>query len=188
MIGNNTYKYCSEDISLIENYEIAKNDPTQIWDIHHRRETIYTRDGLIEIGEYYNRPAAELIFLTRSDHNKFHKRGTHHSDETRQKMRDSKLNLPEETKSKMRLATSIANKGRTTWMKGKHHSDEAKRKLAIAHLGKRTSAETRAKQSQKQMGMVFWNDGKVNVRSRTSPGKDFKRGKLNLHVNNKTTK
>lgn len=188
MIGQNPYKYCSEDISLIENYEIAKNDPTQIWDIHHRRETIYTRDGLIEIGEYYNRPAAELIFLTRDEHNKFHKRGTHFSEESKQKMRDSKLNLPEEVKSKMRRAVSMALKGKTTWMKGKHHSDETKRKMSIAKLGKRTSAETRAKQSLKAMGMVFWNDGKVNVRARTCPGKNFKRGKLSPHANNNLTK
>ena len=173
---------------MIENYEKAKNDPTQIWDIHHRRETIYTRDGLIEIGEYYNRPAAELIFLTRDDHNNFHKRGTHHSDETKQKMRDSKLNLPEETKDKMRRAVSMSHKGKTTWMKGKHHSDETKHKIALARLGKHPSEETREKQSQNLMGMVFWNDGKVNVRSMTSPGKDFTRGKLNTHINNKTTK
>lgn len=29
---------CCEDPSLIENYELAINDDTQIWDCHHRLE------------------------------------------------------------------------------------------------------------------------------------------------------
>ena len=88
-------KYCKEDISLIENYEIAVNDQTQIWHCHHRRETIYTREGLIEIGEYYHRPACELIFLTKTEHNKIHKTGNknwlgkHLSDETKKKISKS---------------------------------------------------------------------------------------------------
>lgn len=61
-------KYCRDDISLIENYEQAISDGTQKWDCHHRRESIYTKSQLIEISEYYNRPAAELIFLTKKDH------------------------------------------------------------------------------------------------------------------------
>ena len=61
-------KYCIDDISLIENYEQAISDETQKWDCHHRRESIYTKSQLIEIGEYYNRPAVELIFLLPKDH------------------------------------------------------------------------------------------------------------------------
>ena len=30
--------YCSEDISLIENYQAAIADKEKMWDIHHRRE------------------------------------------------------------------------------------------------------------------------------------------------------
>ena len=61
-------KYCKDDISLIENYEEAINDNTQKWDCHHRRETVYTSKDLIEIGEYYKRPAIELIFLPHTEH------------------------------------------------------------------------------------------------------------------------
>ena len=32
--------YCSEDISLIENYDKAVNDKEQTWHCHHRREII----------------------------------------------------------------------------------------------------------------------------------------------------
>ena len=124
MINFKTVKnYCNEDISLIENYKKAIADKEQIWHCHHRREMTTPKKELLEIGEYYNRPATELIFLTKSEHNSLHKknnknmRGKHHSEETRRKM-------------------SIALKGKTTWMKGKHPSEEAKRKLSEARKGK----------------------------------------------------
>ena len=99
-------KYCNEDISLIENFDKAIYDSTQIWECHHRRELETSRKQLIEKNEYYNRPAEELIFLTRSDHNSLHKKGEPRSDETKLKL-------------------SIANKG-------KHLSEEAKQKLSDA--------------------------------------------------------
>ena len=67
--------YCCEDLSLIENYELAIADTTQMWEIHHRRGTIYSKKDLKEIGEYYNRPATELIFLTHSEHRRLHTKG-----------------------------------------------------------------------------------------------------------------
>ena len=125
-------KYCKEDISLIENYEIAVNDQTQIWHCHHRRETIYTREGLIEIGEYYHRPACELIFLTKTEHNKIHKTGNkyrigkHHSEKTKKKLSEYHI--------------------------GKHLSDETKKKLSESHIGKHHSEKTRKKMSKAMMG------------------------------------
>ena len=76
---NQTLKYCCEDISLIENYNQAISDQTKMWDIHHRREcddegrTLFTHKQLKEMNLYYNRPASELIFVTRSMHLKLHK-------------------------------------------------------------------------------------------------------------------
>ena len=74
--------YCIEDISLIENYDLAKNDKTQTWICHHRLETIdkfgNLRDEevpssvLIDLRIYCNRPASELIFVTRSEHISMH--------------------------------------------------------------------------------------------------------------------
>ena len=67
----NAQLYCSEDISLIENYREAIADEERTWEIHHRREcdsegrTLFTRKQLIEMNLYLNRPAAELIFVTR---------------------------------------------------------------------------------------------------------------------------
>ena len=78
----NAYKakrYCSEDISLIENYHQAIADEERMWDIHHRREcdengrTLFTCKQLVENNLYYKRPASELIFVTRSMHWKLHR-------------------------------------------------------------------------------------------------------------------
>ena len=72
-------RYSSEDISLIENYHQAIADEEKMWDIHHRREcdengrTLFTKKQLIEMNLYYNRPAAELIFVTKSMHWKLHR-------------------------------------------------------------------------------------------------------------------
>lgn len=74
----NAKRFCSEDISLIENYQDAISDEERTWDIHHRREcdengrTLFTGKQLIDMGLYLNRPAAELIFVTRSMHMKLH--------------------------------------------------------------------------------------------------------------------
>ena len=47
---NQVKKYCREDISLIENYDKAINDKTQTWDCHHRKESQYSVDELVDIG------------------------------------------------------------------------------------------------------------------------------------------
>lgn len=80
MINEKSAKlYCSEDISLIENYQQAIADQTRTWDIHHRREsdengrTLFTHKQLKEMGLYFNRPASELMFVTRSMHCKLHR-------------------------------------------------------------------------------------------------------------------
>ena len=76
---SNAKKYCSDDISLIENYHEAIADQKRMWDIHHRKEcdengrTLFTKKQLIEMNLYYHRPASELIFVTRSMHWKMHR-------------------------------------------------------------------------------------------------------------------
>lgn len=82
MIPRDAQRYCCEDLSLIENYELAKNDPEpNKWCIHHRDECRNTPSGLIshrsvqdliDNDRYFNCPAKELIFLTQSDHWKLH--------------------------------------------------------------------------------------------------------------------
>lgn len=160
-------KYCCEDISLIENYGQAVNDKSQIWSVHHRLEVqndiVISARQLIEMKLYYERPASELIFLTKSEHSRLHALsssnrgknnpmyGKHHSEETKQKLSESNKgkhnnsgeNNPfygkhhsEETKTKI----SIANSGLNHSFYGKHFSEEHKSKLSQSNKGKHNTA------------------------------------------------
>lgn len=100
-------KYCCEDISRIENYELAKKDDFKSWVCHHRLET-HTSEGerrLVDIskeelkalGMYYRRPPEELIYLTKSGHQKLHRtgrpgpnRGKYFSEDHKRKILESK--------------------------------------------------------------------------------------------------
>ena len=131
--------YCKDAPSLIENYDKAIADTTQVWQCHHRRETIYSAKELIDIGEYYNRPAAELIFLTPTDHRRLHNLGKHPSEESRKKM-------------------SEAKKGENNYWFGKHHSAEARKKMSEANKG-----------NTKTKGKFWFNNGIINIRSKECP-------------------
>ena len=75
----NVKRFCCEELSLIENYELAINDTTQTWECHHRGEVLpcgrFSGDDLKKFGLYYKRPAAELIFLTPFAHRQLHNKG-----------------------------------------------------------------------------------------------------------------
>ena len=137
-------KYCKDDISLIENYDKAIADDTQTWHCHHRRETIYSAKELIEICEYYNRPACELIFLTKTEHTRLHQLGKHHSEETRKKISES-------------------NKGENNPMFGKHHSAETRKKLSESLKGGTFSEETRKKLSEAHKGKQFSDETRKKI-------------------------
>ena len=109
-------KYCSEDITEIENYEKAVTSQ-EIYECHHRLET-HNSDGekrltditvneLKALDMYYNRPANELIFLEHHEHRKLHLTGTkracgnknmlgkHFTEESKKKMSNScKTKIP----------------------------------------------------------------------------------------------
>jgi len=53
---------------LIENYDLAIVDTTQVWEVHHRREEFYSQKELKERGEYFDVEPEELIFLTKEEH------------------------------------------------------------------------------------------------------------------------
>ena len=157
----NVKKFCRDDFSLIENYDKAIADNTKTWVCHHRRETIYSAKELIEIGEYYNRPAEELIFLTPTDHQRLHHLGKHHSEESRKKMSEARKGNPSWNKGKHLSAE--ARKKMAEAHKGKNHSDETRQKIAEAHKGKNHSAETRKKMSEAHKGKHWYNSGMQNV-------------------------
>ena len=144
MISEKSAKsYCKDDISLIENYDKAVADKSRVWHCHHRRETIFSRKDLIEIGEYYNRPACELIFLTLFEHIQLHQLGKNVSEETRQKM--SEVHKGRTHSAETRKKLSEANKG-------KHHSEETRQKMSEANKGRTFSEETRQKMSEVHKG------------------------------------
>ena len=144
---NRAIKYCKNDISLIENYDKAIADKTQVWHCHHRRETIFSKSDLIEIGEYYNRPACELIFLTKSEHTRLHQLGKNVAEETCEKMSEAHKGKhhSEETRKKMSESRN-----------GKHHSEETRKKMSESRKGKSISAETRKKMSESNKGKPSW--------------------------------
>lgn len=83
--------YCCEDLSLIENYNLAISDKSNVWVIHHRFELdcpVYkaSMKDLKNFGLYWNRPANELIFLTRQEHQSLHVKGIKRTEEHKQKL------------------------------------------------------------------------------------------------------
>ena len=141
-------KYCKNDISLIENYDKAVADKSQVWHCHHRRESIYSAKELIDIGEYYNRPACELIFLTPNEHHRLHHLGKYPNEESRNKMSEAKKG-----KNNPRF-------GKPAWNNGKHQS-----------------AEIRKKMSESKKGNHWYNNGVKNIQAKTCP-KGFVKGRM----------
>ena len=135
----NVKRFCREgELEKIENYEQAIADKDNIWVCHHRLEL--TLDGefanykkdLIRMGMYYNRPAFELIFMTKADHAKMHKKVQPYSNETKKKLAKIMIGtkglrcgakLSEETKEKLRQANL-----------GKKHKPEDIQKMREAQL------------------------------------------------------
>jgi len=146
-------KYCREDITLIKNYAKAIADKTETWICHHRNAEPFTgfcTADLKKMNMYENRPASELMFVTRSEHQTIHTKGKRHSAEARKKISDAK--------------------------KGKTLSDEHKHKLSESHkgmTGKRHSEETKKKMSESQkgksLGKHWYNNGIINTFAKSCP-------------------
>lgn len=98
--------------------------------------------------------------------------GIKRSDETKEKIRQSKLgNIPWNKGKKMPIAmvekSRNSNKGRIPWNKGVPMQEKQKEKLRQANLGKKHSIETKEKMSKikkgKQpihlQGLIPWNKG-----------------------------
>lgn len=159
MISNNVKRFCCEDISLIENYNEAINDDSQVWSCHHRLETHYS-DGrrrsdekdlliqdLISLGLYYNRPAKELIFLTNSEHAKVHQktrdeRITKDSEIKRINSINEFWNSDESVELKRQRSEQLRNHNVNTVM-----NPETREKLRVSHLRENLSLETLQKMS-----------------------------------------
>lgn len=165
----NYTQYCNEDPSLIEGYEQAKQDNFQGWVIHHRlecakyrdrsrtewieRDEPVPRDWLKAFGLYYNRPAAELIFMRCEDHIRLHNSRPKppFTEEHKQKMREAwerrKARGPvsEETKRKMSEARAKywaeGHEEHRNKLKDRHvpHSEEIRKKISEGLKRRRNS-------------------------------------------------
>ena len=148
-----TFEVYCKDYQDIENYEKAKADDFKNWEVHHRLETHnsdgerrlvdLTIDELIALGMYYNRPAEELIFMKHSEHASLHQKGKPRSAETKKKISEA--------------------------AKGKHRSDETKKKMGEAQKGHTVSEETRKKISEAEKCSHWYNNGKINIRTKECP-------------------
>lgn len=138
-------KCCKDDYTQIENYEQAINDNSQTWVLHHKLEIhedyINSKEQMINMGLYYNRPASELIFLTKADHNRLHNKHRKLSEET----------LKQKSESMKSFWRSE---------EGEIVKQEMKQKLRVIHLGKVLSEETKKKISNSKKGSTPWNKGK----------------------------
>lgn len=103
---------------LIENYDKAVADTTQVWDCHHRNEEYYSQKELKALGLYYDCPPCELIFMTRAEHRKmdsFCKRmskankGKTRSEGTRQKISET------QKQKKQKCREAYKKSGRKDW-------------------------------------------------------------------------
>ena len=148
--------YCRTP-ELIENYDKAIADTTQIWHCHHRLET-HNSDGerrlvdiskaeFIALGMYYDRPPEELIFLTELEHRELHSfgvkgkpsgmTGKHQSEETRKKISEGN--------------------------KGKHRSEESRRRYSEARKGKKPSEESNRKRSETMKGNIVSEETRKKI-------------------------
>lgn len=180
------FEYVCKDYENIENYWKAKADNFVGWVCHHRLET-HTSDGerrlvditveeLIALGTYYNRPASELIFMTKSEHGSLHqkgKKGKPQSEEQKRKKSEALKGrqFSEEHRKKLSEAAKRRPeeyyKGENNRFYGKHHSEEAKMKMSIAH--KNISDETRKKMSENQKGKHWYNNGIKCIKAKECP-------------------
>lgn len=160
-----TIGYCCEAIENIENYEDAVNDSTQVWVCHHRKEIELglSSDDLIRKHLYYERPAAELIFLTNSEHTRLHNNNL--SKERRENLKTGCLKyhqeheMPQDTRDKISTGLKSAyskglkpwNKGMKGFCEGHSHTEETKKHLSEMAKKRWQNPDFRKKLQEKKM-------------------------------------
>ena len=138
MISKNVYAYCKEDISLIENYDLAVNDQKQTWHCHHRLETdlLLTTEELKSLNLYFNRPANELILLTLSEHSRIHalvSTCAMHAKEAQEKRLKTVSLWSDDYRLDINNRISESKKGQEPWNKGIPSTESTCKKLSESH-------------------------------------------------------
>lgn len=115
----NAKSFCKDDISKIENYELAISDKNENWVCHHRLELTldgefaHTREELIRMDMYYNRPYFELIWLPKSEHSKLH-----YMVNTKAYPTWAEYNSSDKRKKELSVIRSKSNNGRHWYTNG----------------------------------------------------------------------
>lgn len=187
-IGN-IKRYCCEDVSLIENYDIAVKDSTQTWVCHHKleiqNEISVSIKELKEKNLYWKRLASELIFLTRSEHTKLH--GKNISKETRIKIgiksKQSWKNNEIRHKEASVRGHSMKGKIIKTSEQCKMNSEARKRYWKTHNLKWFNNGEISIRREQCPNGFVpgmlykWFNNGVIEISSKVCP-EGFAPGRL----------
>ena len=101
--------------------------------------------------------------------------GKKHSDETKEKMSKTRTGRKLSKKHRESIAKSLKGKVRPEEVKKKVSDTRKKKKIGC---GKKHSQESKRKRSKLMKGKVYWNNGKINVRSIECPGEGWNRGIL----------
>lgn len=189
MITQEVWMYCDGDVTLIENYNIAIKDNTQTWHVHHRlethdeqgnwREQQLTRRQLVEMNLYYRRPPKELIFLSPSEHDSWHKRNIQHTKEYKKRMSE-KIKETHRCNPEIGQKISLALKGRKYTeeeyiahqkgyekLRGRVVSEETKQKQSKAMKGRKHTEEYKHHMSEVYKKVVHtkeWIENSAKVR------------------------
>ena len=163
------YAVCKDDISLIENYDKAIADTSQVYVCHHKAGILpcgrFSREDLKKFNLYWHRPANELIFLTKSEHIRMHakvqnrgssyraavSRGLHKSDKFKKAI--TKHNKSDKMRNSCR-EMGKNNKGKSSWNKG----------LPYPHKGTKHTDITKkhlSEMAKKRKGKVYCTNGLV---------------------------
>jgi hypothetical protein len=126
--------YCPERYKEIENYSKAAADDFIGWECHHKLgEHTFSRKELKKFGLYYDITPNELVFLTKLDHDKIHKRQEKAAKAAKLKNTGRKNN--EEQLARIAKATKEGMKQvpyeKLAFWKGKKQTEEQKAKKTL---------------------------------------------------------
>lgn len=194
--------YCNGDITLIENYYEAINDPNETWICHHKLEIelqLFSYE-LIKKNLYFNRPPEELMFIKRNDHMKLHAskhnsfKNKHHTQESKNKINNTKLKngtWPSGEKNPMykhvwteeqrKHASEAANKRDNTNIGKYERTPEINNKMSKSLKGKMAGEKNpmygiRGKDNP-NYGLHWYNNGKIEIKAFECPD-EFKPGRI----------
>ena len=135
----NNHQYRKSICKKLKEWKIS-NNITEKCVAHHRDDTPETRkynaehyerwghneDGTFEYGKY-------IVFMTLSDHIKYHHTGVKRSEEACSRVREGRKGIYTD---KLREARALIDmSGETNPMFGRHHTEEARRKMSENHKG-----------------------------------------------------